>query len=92
MDLEWMAWTPPTAIFFATIAVMLVGMTVWQLASPSYPRKGLLPMATTRGDRFFIALLTAAYVMVGWLATTEASLWGALALCVVIGVLIMRYG
>ena len=41
---------------------MLVGMTVWELKSPTTLRKGLLPMDTTRGDRLFIGLLTAAYI------------------------------
>ena len=30
MDLSWMAWTLPTAIFFATILALLVGMAVWE--------------------------------------------------------------
>ncbi len=92
MTLEWMAWTLPTAIFFASIAALLVAMTVWQIVQPSYPRRGLLPMETTRGDRVFIALVTAAYIMVGWLAATEATLWAALAIAAAVGVLIMRYG
>ena len=35
MKLEWMAWTVPTAIFFTVIILMLLGMTLWQLASPT---------------------------------------------------------
>ena len=55
---HWMAWTPPTGLFFACIALMLAGMTVWELRSPiAVERKGFLPMATTRGDRLFIGLL-----------------------------------
>jgi predicted small integral membrane protein len=92
MDLEWMAWTVPTAIFFATIGLCLVGMTVWQIASPSFPRRGFLPIETTRGDRFFIALITAAFIMVAWIAATEATLWIALLISAAIGALIMRYG
>ncbi len=92
MDLEWMAWTVPTAIFFAAIATMLLGMTFWQLLSPSYPRRGLLPIETTRGDRFFIALITAAFLHVGWLAFTDQLLWVALVLSFGIGGLILRYG
>jgi predicted small integral membrane protein len=33
MNLGWMVWTVPTAIFFVVIAFMLAGMTVWQIAS-----------------------------------------------------------
>ena len=35
MELEWMAWTTPTAVFFTVIALMLVSMTVWQALAPS---------------------------------------------------------
>ena len=34
MNLEWMAWTMPTAIFFSFIFLMLVGMGVWQTVQP----------------------------------------------------------
>lgn len=58
--LSWMSWTPPVAIFFVCVVLMLVGMTVWEIRSPTIERKGFLPMRTTRGDRLFIGLLTAA--------------------------------
>lgn len=58
----WMVWTLPVAVFFVCIGVMLVGMTVWEIRSPTVLRKGFLPIATTRGDRLFIGLLAAAYV------------------------------
>ena len=80
MSLEWMAWTEPTAIFFATIALILAGMTVWQVAQPSIERKGLLPIRTTRGDRLFIGLLAAAFFNLAWLGLTDLSQWVALAL------------
>ena len=56
---SWMAWTLPVAVFFSCIVLMLVGMTLWELRSPTVMRKGWLPMATTRGDRLFIGLLLA---------------------------------
>ena len=59
---EWMAWTLPVAVFFCCIVVMLVGMTLWEIKSPTTLRRGFLPIATTRGDRLFIGLLSAAYV------------------------------
>ena len=59
---EWMAWTTPVAVFFVCIVLMLAGMTVWELKSPTRMRRGFLPMETTRGDRLFIGLLCAAYV------------------------------
>ena len=59
---EWMVWTTPVAVFFSCIALMLVGMTVWEFKSPTTLRRGWLPMETTRGDRLFIGLLIAAYI------------------------------
>ncbi len=59
---EGMAWTLPVAVFFCCIVAMLVGMTLWELKSPTTLRRGFLPIATTRGDRLFIGLLSAAYV------------------------------
>jgi len=59
---EWMAWTTPVAVFFISIVLMLAGMTLWELKSPTRLRRGFLPLQTTRGDRLFIGLLGAAYV------------------------------
>jgi len=59
---NWMAWTTPVAVFFTCIVLMLAGMTVWEIKSPTVMRKGFLPIATTRGDRLFIGLLGAAYI------------------------------
>ena len=90
--LSWMAWTPPVAIFFVCIALLLVTMTVWELRSPTVALKGLLPLVTTRGDRLFIGLLAAAYVNLAWTGFTDLpQLWGA-GLSAVTLVAIMRYG
>ncbi|RLB93909.1 MAG: hypothetical protein DRH26_02705, partial [Deltaproteobacteria bacterium] len=67
MTLEWMAWTLPTAIFFITIGLILISMTVWQVFSPTIERKGFLPISTTRGDRLFIGLLGSAYIHLAWI-------------------------
>ena len=68
---EWMAWTTPVAVFFCSIALMLVGMTVWELKSPTVERKGWLPIKTTRGDRLFIGLLAAAWLNLAFVAVSE---------------------
>ena len=68
---EWMAWTLPVAVFFTCIVLMLAGMTVWELRSPTVLRKGFLPMATTRGDRLFIGLMTAAWLNLAFVALSE---------------------
>ncbi len=100
---EWMAWTLPTAVFFGCIVLMLAGMTVWELKSPTVERKGWLPMATTRGDRLFIGLLLAAYVnlaflavsekMIGWFGLEqEPSIWVSFAASMLLLALVMRKG
>ena len=68
---EWMAWTTPVAVFFCCIALMLAGMTMWEIRSPTIERRGWLPIETTRGDRLFIGLLGAAYVNLAFVAVSE---------------------
>jgi predicted small integral membrane protein len=92
MDLEWMAWTAPTAGFFGVIALLLAVYTVWGVRSPSVPRRGLLPMPTTRGDRLFIGLLGSAFINLAWLGLTEASQWFAVGLSLLFMIVIARWG
>src|SRR5258705_13767907 len=68
---EWMGWTLPVAVFFTSIVLMLIVMTVLEIKSPTVTRKGFLPMETTRGDRLFIGLLGAAYVNLAFVAVSE---------------------
>jgi predicted small integral membrane protein len=100
---EWMAWTLPVAVFFGCVVLMLVGMTLWELKSPTTLRKGFLPIATTRGDRLFIGLLIAAYVnllfvgfserIVGWFGLAdEPSVWVSFVASMALLALIMRKG
>jgi len=100
---DWMAWTLPVAVFFCSIVLMLVGMTVWELKSPTIERKGFLPISTTRGDRLFIGLLSAAYVnlafvavsekMVAWFGlASEPSIWISFVVSMLLLGLILRKG
>ena len=100
---EWMAWTLPVAVFFTCIVLLLAGMTLWELKSPTVMRKGLLPIPTTRGDRLFIGLLAAAYVnllfvalsekMVAWFSLAEEpSVWIGFAASMALLALIMGKG
>ena len=100
---EWMAWTLPVAVFFTSIVLMLVGMTVWELRSPTVQRKGFLPMATTRGDRLFIGLLTAAWLNLAFVAFSERmvvwfgleqepSVWIGFVVSMLVLALVMRKG
>ncbi|MDJ0801443.1 MAG: DUF2160 domain-containing protein [Desulfobacterales bacterium] len=92
MGLEWMYWTKPTAIFFSSIFLMLCGMLVWELVSPTVERRGFLMIPTTRGTRFFLGLLGSAYIHLAWLGLTDLTLWLGTALSVVWIVVVMRWG
>ncbi len=100
---NWMAWTLPVAVFFTCIGLMLIVMTVWEIKSPTIERKGFLPIATTRGDRLFIGLVSAAWVnlafvavsdqMVGWFGLDkEPSIWISFVVSMAVLVLVMRKG
>jgi len=100
---EWMAWTLPVAVFFCCIALMLVGMTVWEIKSPTLLRRGWLPLETRRGDRLFIGLLAAAYVNLAFVAVSEKmqtwfsldqepSIWISFIVSMLLLALIMRKG
>jgi predicted small integral membrane protein len=87
-----LAWTLPTALFFIGIATILVAMTLWQVASPSVERRGLLPMVTTRGDRLFIGLLGSAYIHMGWIGLNDLNQSSALAISALYMIALMRWG
>lgn len=100
---DWMVWTTPVAVFFTVVVLMLVGMTVWEIRSPTTLRKGWLPLRTTRGDRLFIGLLLAAYVnlafvglggrMAEWFGLeTEPSVWISFTASMLLLALVLRKG
>jgi len=92
MDLSWMAWTQPIAIFFAVIASLLLTMSIWEYFSPGGgPRLGILRFETTRGDRLFVSLLGSAFICMAWLTLVGLSLWLGLAACVVYALLVFRF-
>ncbi|MGR4929976.1 DUF2160 domain-containing protein [Bradyrhizobium sp. CAR08] len=66
--IAWMAWTPPTTIFFVALACTLAVMTWLGVAYPEAERVGVLRIPTTRGDRLFISLITAAVIHLLWIA------------------------
>ena len=100
---EWMAWTTPVAVFFSGIMLMLIAMTLWELKSPTSLRRGFLPLQTTRGDRLFIGLLSAAYLnlafvgisgkLAEWLGLAQdPSIWISFVLSMALLALVMRKG
>ena len=100
---DWMVWTTPVAIFFSCIALTLVGMTVWEIKAPNVKRRGFLPIATTRGDRLFIGLLSAAYINLAFVGLAgkfaewfsleaEPSVWISFVLSMGVLALVMKKG
>lgn len=90
--MNWMVWTLPTAIFFVAVFALLGFMTVIDLRRPALPRKGFLPMVTTRGDRLYVSVLVCAFINLIWLGVTDATQLGAIALCAVAVYALMRWG
>jgi predicted small integral membrane protein len=90
--MSWMAWTPQTGAFFVSIGIALVAMTVIEMRRPTTLARGFLPMPTTRGDRFFISLLSAAFIHLFWLGVFEESLALASILSAIWAALLMRWG
>lgn len=88
----WMAWTLPTALFFVVIGLLIAGYTVWAIKSPSLPRRGILPIETTRGDRLFIGLLGSAFINLAWAGLLLSSQWGAVVLSLAFLFIIERWG
>ena len=66
-NVAWMAWTPPTAIFFVALAATLAVMTWLAVRYPEAERVGVLRIPTTRGDRLFISLIMAAVIHLAWI-------------------------
>jgi predicted small integral membrane protein len=105
-SIAWMAWTLPTAIFFALLALTLTVMTWLAAAYPEAERVGALRIPTTRGDRLFVSLLLAAVIHLLWIGLVGtdtvatlpigedgfqiSSLWLATAISLVMAVIIFR--
>jgi predicted small integral membrane protein len=92
MNLTWMAWTWPTAGFFVAIflAIAAMGLLEFRRAGGA-PRRGILGLETTRGDRLFITLLGSAYIMLAWLGLMGSPLWGGLILAILWAAAVFRW-
>ncbi len=92
MGLSWMAWTWPTAAFFIFILLCLVTMGIWEWLRPGgAPRRGIIGLDTTRGDRLFITLLGSAFIFLAWLGLMGTPLWGALVISLAYGFAVFRW-
>ena len=75
-NIAWMAWTAPTAIFFALLAATLAVMTALAIRYPEAERVGILRIPTTRGDRLFISLIMTAVIHLLWIGLVGTdTLW-----------------
>ena len=94
MNLSWMAWTLPTALFFGTIVLLLAGMgAVARFAPLNDPRVGVLGIATQRGDRLFLSLLGSAFIHLAFvgLSPDNLPLWIATLASLVYAALVFRF-
>jgi predicted small integral membrane protein len=66
-SIAWMAWTLPTAIFFAALGCTLAVMTWLAAVYPEAERVGVLRIPTTRGDRLFLSLILTAIIHLAWI-------------------------
>ena len=90
--ITWMAWTWQTAAFFVFIALCITVMILWEKKVPGgTPRRGILGLDTTRGDRLFVTLLGSAFIHLAWLGIIGSVLWVATILCVGYAVIVFRY-
>ena len=90
--ISWMAWTWPTACFFAFIFLCLVAMSIWEFASPGGgARHGILGLDTTRGDRLFISLLGSAFIFLAWIGLVNTTLWVPLVIALVYAGVVFRW-
>jgi predicted small integral membrane protein len=90
--MRWMAWTLPSAIFFIALGVAITGLLVWELRSPTRERRGFLPIPTTRGDRFFIGLMAAAFIHMLWVGLVAGSPYPATAISLALMAVLGRWG
>ena len=89
--MDWMAWTWPTALFFAAIGSSLAVMSVLAIKYPSEPREGLLGIETARGDRLFITLLGSAFINLAWIGLSDAPPLLALIVCALFAFCVFRW-
>ena len=89
--LTWMAWTGPTGLFFAVIALLLLTFIFLAIKYPETPRVGILRIETTRGDRLFLTLLGSAFINLAWLGLEIAPQPYALLACLIYAVAVFRW-
>ena len=87
----WMAWTFPTALFYWIIAALLLTFTWLAIRWPETPRRGILGIATTRGDRLFISLLGSAFINLAWIGLGGKPDWAGLIIAFIYALAVFRW-
>jgi len=91
MDFSWMGWTWPTAAFFAALAAGLVGMSMWDVLSPSTPRTGIFGNMTSRGDRFFVSVIGSMLIELGWIGIVGGNYATSAIICLLFAAAVFRW-
>jgi predicted small integral membrane protein len=87
-----MAWTWPTAAFFGFVLFSIICMAIWEQLSPGgSPRRGILGVDTTRGDRLFISFLGSGFIHLAWLGFFGTPLWGAVVVSILFAVAVFKW-
>jgi predicted small integral membrane protein len=89
--MTWMAWTWPTAAFFGIIGLILISFSVLAIRYPETPRRGVLGIESTRGDRVFITLLGSAFINLAWLGLVGENQPYALIVCLIYAAVVFRW-
>ena len=79
--LDWMKWpyveitvfgekitVIPTAIVLILLLISLVTLTILDLRNPDSERRGFSPIAFSRGERFFLSIVSTVAIFLIWLA------------------------
>jgi len=90
--LEWMFWTSQTAILFTIVFTCMFVLLILDRFWPSKPRKGLFPIETTRGDRFFLGVMFIIGIGLLWLNITALPIEWALIPALIVFMLIQIWG
>ena len=78
--------------FFYFHSAMYYSDVFWEKKVPGgSPRRGILGLDTTRGDRLFVSLLGSAFIHLAWLGLVGSLLWIATIICVAYFVLVFKY-
>jgi len=91
MQLDWMAWTWQTGLFFGTVALVLVIMTTLAILRPEKPKIGIFRFATTRGDRLFMSLLGSAFIYILWFRFGTDDNWQPAVIALIFATAMFRF-